>query len=228
MREIVASFFDIYTRYSGRGKLLPLFLAAVIILFLIGSRDKNRPHPFLFVLSVWTGIAYAFEKLFRCISSRAGKCLTVLLITVAVLLSGASVWSAKYLETGAMRRIRENDYQAVCDTILQADPHACVAAAPDMMPYFGAYSADFELLYPLPAPGQENKLTKEEHMLYDAFCDRHPDFMQVRRLGRDRGSFFAVVDKEAMWPEHIYESGFDLMTTVDHYDIYVCRGGAHE
>ena len=231
MREIVSSFFDIYERYCGRGRLIPLFLAALIILILIGITTGRKTHPILFFLSVWTAIAHAFAKALTFISSENKKWIrwiALVFIVVAVLLSGTSVWSATNLESGADRAKREEDYREVFETILAKDPHAGVLASPGMMPYFGLYSADFRLLYELPSPGEEDLLSKEDRMLYDAFSSHHPDFSQVRRLSRGKEPFFAVVDKEGMWPENIYESGFDLLTTVDHYDIYYCAGGVNE
>lgn len=228
MREIAVYFLDIYERYCGRGKLFPLFLASLIILILIGTGSGRKTYPFLYILSVLTAIAHAFTSVAKRISSKSGKWLAALLIGVALVLSGSSVWSAAHLETPEKRHEREEDYREIFETILQKDAHAKVIASPDMMPYFGAYSADFDLLYSLPAPGETDLLPEEEHLRYDTFSDKHPDFTTVKRICREEEPFFAVVDKESMWPENIYGSGFDLMTTIGHYDIYICPGGAYE
>ncbi|MBO4902138.1 MAG: hypothetical protein J5518_05040 [Lachnospiraceae bacterium] len=212
MREIISSFFAAYGTAFGRGKLIPLFLVALIVLIAIEKKSRSRVNPLLFVLSVWTGISYAFVRLFERLSKRWEKVFVAVLLLVLVIFSGTLIWMSPIHETGEARAQREAGYREVFETILQADPQAKVIAEPDIMPYFNAYSPDFTPLYEAE----------------DILSVQNPDFEKLGRVCRKEGRFFAVIDKEDTWPEKMYENDFDLMTTIGHYDIYVFSGGAHE
>ena len=239
MREFLSGFWTLYTLYFERGRLIPLFLAAVIILVLLGKKYGSRIHPLLFLLSVWTAVSYAFTLLISSISGKEEQSehqkkrtglmlLSVFLCVVMIVFSGSPVWSDDFLESSAKRSEREDTLKQVCETILSEDAQAKIVASADIMPYLQSYSAAFVPLYKVPAPGDAEKLPDEEQRLYEILSSQHPDFEQVHRLCHEQNRFYAIVDHEKMWPEHGYDYGFDLMTTVDHYEIYAYTGGQNE
>ena len=122
----------------------------------------------------------------------------------------------------------EDDLHKVCERILEADPQAKVVAEEDILLYLRSLSPQIVPLYTPPVPGKEYLLPEEEHRLLDMFSSQHPDFEELCRICRKEKMFFAVTDRDRMWPEHGFEHGFDLLDSVDHYDIYVYTGGAYD
>ncbi len=228
MREIIALLLDTYSDFSGRGKLLPLFLVSLIILFLVMKKEGSRIRPLLFVLSVWTAISAAFVTFTGSIKSRKYRLGAGLFLAAMIVLSGSLIWSRGILVSAGEIRQQEEDCRTICDRILSEDPAAGVIASPGLMPYLCASSASITPLYEVPYPGKEDELGEEDHLLYEAFLSQHPDLQLVRRICREESRIFAVTDNEWMWPEHVVESGFSLLDTVGHYDIYVYAGGGHE
>ena len=254
MREFLSGFWTIYTLYFERGRLIPLFLAAVIILILLGKKYGSRIHPLLFILSVWTAVSYAFSLLIFSVSGnketneetftesknskneetkhnrkRTGlMLLSVFLCVLMIVFSASPVWTDDFLEGSAKRKEREDTLNRVCETILSEDAQAKIMASSDIMPYLLSYSADFVPLYSIRVPSDTKKRPKDEQRLLEIFSSQHPDFEQVHRLCHDEEHFYAIVDHEKMWPEHGYDYGFDLMATVDHYEIYAYTGGRNE
>ena len=241
MREFLSGFWTIYTLYFEKGRLIPLFLASVIILLVLGKKYGSRIHPLLFILSVWTAVSYAFSLLIFSVSRKEEKeetkhdkkrtgllLLSVFLCVLMIVFSASPVWSDDFLETAAKRREREDTLNRVCETILSKDAQAKIVASSEIMPYMVSYSADLIPLYTVRVPGDTKKRPKEEQRLLEIFSSQHPDFEQVHRLCHDEEHFYAIVDHEKMWPEHGYDYGFDLMATVDHYEIYAYTGGRDE
>ena len=238
MREILSCFWTTYTLYFERGRLIPLFLTAVIILILTGKKYRGRIHPLLFVLSVWTAVSYAFSSLIFSLpqkeetkdrKKRTGMALLcVFLCVLMIVFSGSSILSDRFLESSAERKNREETLKQVCETILSDDAQAKIVASADIMPHLLAYSSAFVPLYRVPESGKAEELPKEEHRLYEIFSSQHPDFEQVHRLCHEQKRFYAIVDHENMWPENGFDYGFDLLTTVDHYEIYAYTGGTNE
>ena len=63
MKEILSGIWATYKLYFDKGRLIPLFIVALIILVIAYKRSANRVRPLLFFLSLWTAVSHAFTIL---------------------------------------------------------------------------------------------------------------------------------------------------------------------
>ncbi len=227
MKEILSYIWATYKLYFDKGRLIPLLIAALIILIMMAKRSANRAHPLLLLMSPWTAVSHAFTILIASVSDGKKKSrllLASLFCLLMVVVSGIPIWSAEYLRQNDEIRTEEKKLDDVCATILSADPGAKILASPEVMLSLCARSSAFVPLYTVSAPGKEDTLSEDEHMLLEAFSDMHPDFEQIHRLCHKQGRVYVVVDKSEMWPEHDYLPQFERLPSIDQYDIYAYSG----
>ena len=238
MRELISYFWTFYRSLFENGRLIPLFLAALIVLIAGTRKTLGRISPLMFVLSVWTAVSYAFTLLVSSVFSQndpgSKKKRTALLAASSVfflliiLLSGKSIWSDDFLQTRAETVSREAGLEAVSEKLLEMEENPKIIADADILLGLSVRSSSFVPLYVVPAPGAEDKLPEEDRQLYEVFSTQHPDLERVYRICHDQKRFYAVVDRETTWPEHGFENGFDLMDSIGQYDIYAYKGDAYE
>ena len=227
MKEILSGIWATYKLYFDKGRLIPLFAAALIILIIANRRLTNRVRPILFFMSLWTAVSHAFTILIASVSGAKKKArllLASLFCFLMVVVSGTPIWSADHLKPYDEIRTEEKKLDEVCETILNQDPHAKILASPEVMLSLCARSSEFVPLYTVSAPGKADELPEEEHMLLEAFSDMHPDFEQIHRLCHKQGRVYVVVDSGGMWPEHDYMPQYERLSPVDQYDIYAYSG----
>lgn len=235
MKELFYTLSEDFTAYSGDGKLAVIFLAALIVLFVIWNSDRGRVHPLLFVLSVWTGIACAFTELLKktAHSEDRNRRLFVVLGTVFVLfaisLSGSRIWSGNHLADPKETAAKNDDLAKVVQLIGEDSERPGILASADMMIRMEIMDGKLVPLYQIPKDGGASFATEEDSKLYETFADIHPDFTMIHRLLRNEGSIYVVIDNQEKWPLNPPEQdGFELFSSVNTLDIYKYTGGAYE
>lgn len=96
MKTAIIDLINGYESYVGASKIIPLFLVsllAICLFDLYGNNDKRRRiNPAVFLLSVWSGIAYAMTL---CIKKPMKRSLTVFLFLLMVIVFSGNFIFAK-------------------------------------------------------------------------------------------------------------------------------------
>ena len=235
MKELLYTLSDRFAMVNGEGKLAVIFIAALIVLFVIWKSGRGRVHPLLFVLSIWTGIATAFAALFHVnagepqvevtaesevapteeAGAESGNAklnnkhiLTVLSIVFALFaisLSGGRIWSENHLDSPINLKTMEQDLAEVTRLITADNPTPGVLASEELLVRMELLNGNITALYEIPKDGNPANLSEEDSKLRDSFADIHPDFTLVHRLCRDRDSVYIVMHNEQQWPKNTPE-----------------------
>ena len=236
MKELITHFWSIYKTVFENGRLIPLFLGAMIVIVLGRKKAEPGVPPLLFLLSPLTAISFAFTGLSFCSGpkettkrSQTGLRIAVpVFLVLAILLSGRSVWSDDLADFSGTVSEQEAELDAGCDDLLSLEESPKIVASPKLMASLLARSSSFVPLYTLPSPAGVEELPENERQIYEVFLTQHPDLEKIYRICHKEKRFYAIVDREQTWPEHGFENGFDLMDSVAGYDIYAYTGAAYE
>lgn len=243
MKEIIIQLFEKYAAYRGHGKLVALFLAALICLILMRKNHRGRVHPLLFVVSVYTGISAAFTGLIESAFSVKPKdnpednhksygilygILSILFILFAITLSGGRIWSAEFLDSRENIQTEYKDAEAAAQYLCGLTDNPKVLANYELMTKLQCYSSHLKPLYNLDKSIEADELYEDEKKIFDAISDQHPPMEMITRLVGKEGHFFVLVDKTETWPERAAEGGYDLIDTIGNIDIYEYGGTADE
>lgn len=95
MKTAVLELINGYEAYLGSSKIIPLFFVALAAVYLMNTYEKDtkrrRINPAVFLLSIWSGIAYAMTC---CIKKPARKAIPIVLFSLAmVMISGKFIFS---------------------------------------------------------------------------------------------------------------------------------------
>ncbi len=231
MKELLYTLSDRFAMVNGEGKLAVIFIAALIVLFVIWNSGRGRVHPLLFVLSIWTGIAAAFVSLIS-VADESGEVsrnesgdgkldepkhhdpektkhskklvltlLCVVFTLFAISLSGGRIWSERYLDSPKNLKTLEQDLTEVVRVITADYPEPGVLASEELLIRMQLLDGHVTPLYEIPKDGNPAGLSEEDSKLRDSFADIHPDFTLVHRLCKDRDSVYIVMHNEQQWPK---------------------------
>lgn len=99
MKDALLDFITIYRDYVGNSKIILLFLVSVIVIYYFNHEDntkRRRINPTVFLLSVWSGIAYAFTLT---IKKPFKKALVMILLLITIVgLSGGFIISEEAIK----------------------------------------------------------------------------------------------------------------------------------
>lgn len=249
MKELYQQFVTTYENYRGTGKLLVLFIVAVLLIFLVqknGEQDKTdgtKWSPAVFLLSVWTGIAYAgsfiADFLFcpqtdlepdMAVSKKRKipfmGLLSLILCILLLSLSGTRIFSNTFFEKTENPMHVRPEYVQVMDALLEETESPKVIAPPGFAPYLKMYSSRFETLYDYPKNGDTSKLSEDARAVYEQLSGAHPDTKLIADVARETGCQYVLMEEGKFYPEFpITEFGFELEKTVVGWNIYKEKEG---
>lgn len=235
MKEVYQQFLTTYENYRGTGKLLVLFLVSVLMIYLTEKKNENgrqRLHPAVFLLSVWTGIAYAGSGISGFLFSPAKNngqkkkvspmgMLALFLCLLTLCLSGTRVLNGEYFEKSENTMHIRTEYIQVMDVILADDDHPKVVAPPGFAPYLKMYSSRFETLYDYPKNGDVSLLSEDARAVYEQLSGSVPNMKTVADIAMENGCGYVILNSEKYYPEFPLTSfGFQLADTVGKWEIY--------
>ena len=236
MKELLGEIAVHYENYRGTGKLLVLFLAALLILYRVNRATSGKYSPALFILSIWTGIAYAFSLLTSFVGISVWKfkfnyiksVIVVALLAIAVMLSGTRVISGDFFEPAENTLHIKTKYVMVMDRLLdlgEDESVISVIAYPGIAPYLKPYSAKFLPLYEYPKDGDVSELPEGARIVYNEFLTSVPDMKPVTDVGHKEDYEYILIDAGRYYPElKASEFGYELLDVVEDVEIYR-RGG---
>ncbi|MFT3982461.1 MAG: hypothetical protein QM697_01030 [Lachnospiraceae bacterium] len=235
MKELYQRFLTAYENYRGTGKLLVLFLVSILVIYLTEKKDekgRRRFHPAVFLLSIWSGIAYAGSKIADFLFSSAENIdrkkrispagiLALLLCIFTLCLSGTKVLSRNYFQKAENTMHIRTEYIQVMDAILADDEYPKVVAPPGFAPYLKMYSARFETLYDYPKNGDVSQLSADARAVYEQLSGSVPNMKTVAEAAKENGCRYVILSSEKYYPEFpITSFGFQLADTVGEWEIY--------
>lgn len=243
MKELYQQFITTYENYQGTGKLLVLFLVAVLVIFLIeknGKKDRRKWNPAVFLLSIWTGIAYAASMIAGSMFSiqtdtdetkkkKRLSLMGVLSLVLCILflsLSGTRVFSNTYFEKADNSMHIRQEYVQVMDALLEETESPKVIAPPGFAPYLKMYSSRFKTLYDYPRNGDTSQLSEDARAVYEQLSGAHPDTKLIADTARENGCQYVLMEEGKFYPDFpITEFGFEYLKTVGGWNIYKEKEG---
>lgn len=244
MKELYQQFVTTYENYRGTGKLLVLFLVAVLLIFPVqksmGQKKADGAgwSPVVFLLSIWTGIAYAgsFIADFLFCTQTDSKSnaatdkkrkyplmglLSLVLCILLLSLSGTRVFSHTFFEKAENSMHVRPEYVQVMDALLEETESPKVIAPPGFAPYLKMYSSRFDTLYDYPKNGDISELSGEARAVYEQLSSAHPDTKLIADTAKETGCQYVLMEEGKFYPEFpITEFGFELEKTVGGWNIY--------
>ncbi len=229
-------------RYRGCQRISVLFLMAVLVILTVNREKKqqeeeqkdSRVCPAVFVLSVYTGIAYAFSLLLSKIGKKEGKgrslsiAVISFLLVITALLSGRRVMSEDHFSPAENALHLRTEHIAVMDRIIKDAGNRQVirvAGPMDISMIFNVYSSRFAPLYSSDDEKYIASLSKDARAVYEQFKNKEPDMKKVTDALRRSDCTYLVINTDKYYPEFkAAEFGFDLVETVGFYEIYRMPG----
>ncbi len=235
MKEVYQQVLTAYENYRGMGKLFVLFLVSVLVIYLTENEKENgrrRLYPAVFLLSVWTGIAYAGSSISHLLFAPAKNSeqkkrvspmglLALFFCVITLCLSGTRVINRKYFEKTENTMHIRTEYIQVMDVILADDSHPKVVAPPGFAPYLKMYSSRFETLYDYPKNGDVSLLSGDARAVYEQLSCSVPNMKTVADIAKENGCGYVILNSEKYYSEFPLTSfGFQLADTVGEWEIY--------
>ncbi|MCR5735721.1 MAG: hypothetical protein K6G22_14030 [Lachnospiraceae bacterium] len=250
MKEIFTELLNICEKYRDCHKIMVLFFMAVLVIFLINCKKEDedpeklpdeackdsRVSPAVFVLSIYTGIAYCFALLLRSVSDKTDKTdksdikkrflwiPAVLFLSAAVILSGNRIISKDYYSPADNTLHLRTQYVAVMDRILEdagSKQVIRVAGYEAISDCFAVYSSRFSPLYDGVDKDHLNELSKDAYTVYEQFQDKEPDMKKVTDALKSSGCIYLVTDTDKYYPLFpASEYGYVLLDKIGSIEIY--------
>lgn len=235
MKELYQQFLTSYENYRGTGKLLVLFLVSVLVIYLTEKKDENgrrRLNPVIFLLSIWTGIAYAGSNISGYLFASpktAGRgnrisgagILALFLCALTLCLSGTRVLSRNYFEKAENAMHIRTEYIQVMDVILADSDLPKVVTPPGFAPYLKMYSSRFETLYDYPKNGDISLLPEDARVVYEQLSGSVPNMKTVADIAKKNGCRYVILNSDKYYPEFpITYFGYQLADTIGEWEIY--------
>ena len=227
--------------YRGTGKLPVLFAVALLILYRKKGESVSRYHPAVFLLSLWTGIAYAFAGVLSALREKVKpeqkedavkgnkyrsifNFVVIFLCVIAVMLSGKRIFSEEFYTRAENTLHIRTSYVYVMDQVLAAagDENVIrIIAPPNISPYLRPYSSRFLPVYDYPKNGDASLLSENARIIYNQFSTSVPDMRRIANAGKAEGCSYLLLDTGKYYPEFKpTEFGFELLNTADNWEIY--------
>ncbi|MCR5108923.1 MAG: hypothetical protein K6B28_12275 [Lachnospiraceae bacterium] len=241
MKELLNDLIVIYDDCKSFFKPLVLFLVSVLAISLMNdseNKDDNgsRVSPAVFVLSFFTGIAYAFslaiknykkdEKRLSGILVRVVACF---LFIEAIILSGERVIGNDHFYRTENALHISTEKIALMDFILKDSEGSSVvriAAPEEIAVCLRPYSSRFDPVFEQVDIDHLDKLTKEGQIIYEEFMYNDPDMKTVADAAMEAGCTYIVTDNEKYYPEFkLSEFGYELVSCIGSLEVYKLKGG---
>ncbi|MBR2275553.1 MAG: hypothetical protein IJ873_05750 [Lachnospiraceae bacterium] len=234
MKELWNQAVTAYMNYRGTGKLFVLFAVALLFLYLLyksthKDAEFSRYHPAVFLLSVRTGISYAFARVLKGPESRSGprrtlyNFIVILFCVIAVILSGKRVFSEEfYTKAENTLHIRTSYVYVMVQVLKDAGDENVIkiAAPPNISPWLRPYSSRFLPVYDYPKNGDVSILPENARIIYNQFSTSVPDMRRITKAAKAEGCSYLIYDTGKYYPEFkptIY--GYELIDTADTWEI---------
>lgn len=179
------------------------------------------------IIPVIPVIACAAVHLLTSLPKKWMKTLAALSIAVIVIGGGTCV----YMEPGQEFTRATNIYKLpqeavdVCNALLQQESEPHVVMDERLFYYTRQYSADIYQMYGRDAAGFIDQIQQDEKSVYDQMTSDSPDFNYIAQVMRKKGYNWLVRYSGDQVGEITPESaGFELVDTVDGYNIYRLAG----
>ncbi len=237
MKELYLQLTTVYEHYRGTGKLLILFLVAVLVIYLAEKRDQNgrqQVYPAFFLLSIWTGIAYAASSIadFFFLNEKNTEktekrkisvpgVLALLFCIVVLSLNGTRIISNSYFEKAQNTMHIRTEYVQVMDAILERTSEPRVIAPPGLAPYLKMYSSGFITMYDYPANGDISLLDEDARTVYEQLSGSIPDMKKVADIAKENNFEYIILNSQKYYPEFpITMFGYELIDTAGDWEVY--------
>lgn len=103
MKEAISGLMSSFDTVIGTSKIVPLFLVSLLFIILVNKdnndSERRRINPTVFLLSIWSGIAYSFVELLHGAekisegSKKVNKSIVTLFYAVAIIMSGGLIFT---------------------------------------------------------------------------------------------------------------------------------------
>ncbi|MCR4656436.1 MAG: hypothetical protein K5770_09445 [Lachnospiraceae bacterium] len=237
MKELIETAAAFYENCRGTGKLFVLFAAAVLIIILIQKKVSPAGfNPAVFLLSVRSGIAYAFTLLFKTSENPQNgrksigpyrilsNIVLIGLITITIILGGKRVIAGEFYEPAENTLHLKTRHVMVMDRLLELagdESVISVIATPQIAPFLKQYSSRFMPLYDYSDTGSKLRLNEGAQIVYNEYSSSVPRMDRITRIGHKEDYRYLLVDTVRYYPElKASEFGYELLDTVEGMEIY--------
>jgi len=225
--ELLRNLHESFVSLRGDGKIIVLFIVALLFLYLINSRlDFNI---FAFILAPLAAIGTAFGKVMSSIKNKWIRVFAGLLIAIAIIMSGGLIYSGERAEKAENMYHIPEDYIEVMDYILSISDNPKVLAMPDYSMYHEIYSSRFDMLYEQRSGDDVRYLSDEARATFIELSKTGPDMYTVSKSALDADCDFIVLKKNYYWCElPLYHFHYEVIKSFDNWEVYAVKGANYE
>lgn len=238
MKEFIYKLLTGFYQFRGEGKLISLFILALLVIYLKGQKEEGgrRQSPAVFLLSSWTAVAYVLtyamdrvwnEKMVKKPLSILTKLSAVFLSVSIVIFSGKAVFHEEFCKKADNSMHIKQEYVAALDCILSDSDAPCIIAPPEIAPYLKMYHAKIETLYDYPKNQDVSLLSEEAQIVYGELSDAHPNTKKIAEIGKKNGYQYIIWNPSKYYPEFsLTLYGYEKFADVEGLEVYKLKEDA--
>ena len=224
LSEIFNNFYNRYALLRGDGKILVLFLVALLFLYVI--RKNLNYNPFILLLSPLGAISVALSEIFRFAKGKILVILVSVLSVLTIILSGQCIYSQNHAAVADSFYYIPNDYVEVMDFVLSLEDNPKVLAMPDYSIYHGMYSSRFDMMYEKRQDEDIRYLSEDARNAFNELLVHNPDMKIVSDAAIAQSCDYIILKKNYYWSEFpLTEYEYDLLKSFDGWEVYGRKGG---
>lgn len=225
--ELLRNLYESFVSLRGDGKMIILFLVALLFLYVI--KECFDFNPFILILSPFAAMGAAFGKIIKQITNKWVTFLVCVLLAIALMISGGFVYSSERTQIAENLYHIPDDYIEVMDYILSVSDNPKVVAMPDYCMYHRMYSSKFDMLFEQRLGDDVRFLPDNARIAFLELSESSPDMKLVSDMASESGYDFVVIKKDYYWCElPLYHFGYEVINSFDNYEVYGRRGMNYE
>jgi len=227
LSEILKNINSAYRNFEGDGKMVVLFLVALLFLFL--CRKLFDFNPFALIASPMAAIGAAFATMFDFIKGKWMAAAALILTVFAITMTGSYTFADDNALMADNAYHIPDGYVEVMDYVLSQDADPVVLAMPDYCIYHSIYSSKFTMMFEKRTVDDVRYLPENVRDAYIELSGRNPDMWKLSKDAMESGCEFIILKKQYYWSEvALWNFDYELIKEFDGWEVYARRETANE